>query len=625
MLMISLISIFFLSKALSTGERRWWIGFAVGLAINIHNHVFTVFLAAALAVFIIALALRDRYSYSGWHKFQVKNIGIACSLTLVLILPIPILIWTSNNTTDSLSILLATNNWPTSFPPLSLKQPTDVLAPFIQMSYTFSPTRYPGWQTYGFIGLFLIGTIVGFKRPTFRWSTILLVLIIFLSPFLMTLATTLLGPWFYALRRYFLFVMPPYLILASLGMLWLADFLAKVLSIGFKSSPLNVSYLTILPLLLLPVIFPILRVVEGTVVDQDSSPHAIGRYLHTHADENDIILCVPDTDWRISSGREHCSLNLNLFRSLAPNTYYLDRIANYETLQNFLKPEMTCRNEYVHLPHPDFTIDCTSGPMPNHAPHIWLILWRSRDVTTEAALAAPLHPLLKRRFEATDIIYVENRSGLAATLIEAGEIALQESKTPLRKFENYVSLATIYLATGHNDRAFNTLDEAAFVSRWPEAIEQLAILQAQLSFIPVPDEPEVSANVIWNDQIALIGTDQNLKSIEPTPGNTIQISFHWQLLRPATANYRFWLHLVDAQGTTVASFDYEPFDGQRPLTDWIPHNTVRETRTFNLPPNLSPGTYALVIGIYSPDTLERLPITGRAEGSAWVLAEWELQ
>lgn len=42
MLMLSLITLYCFRRAIETGQRYWWVGFAISLAINIHNHSFTI-------------------------------------------------------------------------------------------------------------------------------------------------------------------------------------------------------------------------------------------------------------------------------------------------------------------------------------------------------------------------------------------------------------------------------------------------------------------------------------------------------------------------------------------------------------------------------------------------------
>jgi len=621
MVMLSLLAIYCFSKAMRSEKQWWWVGFAVVAAINIYNHIFSFFLVAALFIFIVGWALRERRHLVSRHKSQLKNFVIAGGILFFLLLPIPVVILTSRNTVDGLSVLLANHQWPTSFPPLSVSQPANIIAPLVQMSYTFSPTRYPGWQTFLFLGFFFTGIIIGIKYTPFRWGTILLFAILFLPPFLMTIATTILGHWFYALRRFFLFIMPAYLVLSSLGIIFWVDFITQVLS---RQRFLPARYIRpiLMSSLIFLIIFPVIP--YATYREHPPDPYAVARYVHAQAQPGDIVLCVPDEDWRVTARGANCSFIFKLYPELTDQVYFLDVLASYETLQRFLDSESDCRNHYVHMPRPRFQLDCTPVSKPSNPRGIWLILWRSRSTVVEAVQADSPNSLTQEMFDSTEVIYLENKTGLTNTLIDAGQIALSESKTPLRKFENYVSLANIYAAAENIEKTVSTLNEAAFVSRWPQAVERLTELQMQLSFLRIPFEPKEKVQVVWNNEIALVGIDQDLTNFQPTSGSTILISFYWELLQEVDTDYQVFLHLLDDQGSAQAIFDFQPFDGRRPFSDWPAEKTIRETRVFELPVDLSPGNYSLVVGLYKPGSLERLSIGSNLEQDGWTLTEWRV-
>jgi hypothetical protein len=129
-------------------------------------------------------------------------------------------------------------------------------------------------------------------------------------------------------------------------------------------------------------------------------------------------------------------------------------------------------------------------------------------------------------------------------------------------------------------------------------------------------------NIVWNNQIVLLGLDQNLQNIQHSPGTTIQLNLYWQILQPVTQNYNILLQLFDNQDNPVAFFDYQLFDGGRSWPDLIPQQTIRDTRMIILPSDLPAGRYTLGIGLYRVDTLEQLPIND-AQEPILRLAEWE--
>lgn len=91
------------------------------------------------------------------------------------------------------------------------------------------------------------------------------------------------------------------------------------------------------------------------------------------------------------------------------------------------------------------------------------------------------------------------------------------------------------------------------------------------------------------------------------PGRLLPVSLYWQALAPMDVRYRAFVHLVRADGATVAQHDDDP--GCRLITlDMRPG--MLSTRQFRLPIDLQtpPGEYRVVVGLYHPDTFERLPI-----------------
>ncbi|MDX1522341.1 MAG: hypothetical protein R3264_11995, partial [Anaerolineae bacterium] len=407
--------------------------------------------------------------------------------------------------------------------------------------------------------------------------------------------------------------------LAGLGTVCMANLIANRLPVRNKPGIFGV---VLVMVTLLPA-HPHLQHIIASATGSTEAVYNVGRFLQNKVQANDIIICVPDKDWRILTGREDCALSLMIYPQLAPRVYTLDQLAEFQTVQQFMTTEAGCQNQYIHLPHPNFEIACSPPTDTQPLPNVWLVLWRSREETIKTVRADPSPPQLVQRINATDIVFIEQRDSVASTLRQVGQIAVAESKTPLRKFENYLSLAAINLAAGDIDQALATIDEAAFVSHWPAAVSELATLQARLSLVPLPYQPAITMNVNWGNNIMLVGIDQDLTQVDLAANKVIQISSYWQTLRPVTADYKIFLHLLDQNNNPVLTFDYQPFDNQRPIAEWPINQTIRETRTLTLPDDtLPPGTYRLVTGIYEAATLENLPIVNQPNSEAWVLAEW---
>jgi hypothetical protein len=67
--------------------------------------------------------------------------------------------------------------------------------------------------------------------------------------------------------------------------------------------------------------------------------------------------------------------------------------------------------------------------------------------------------------------------------------------------------------------------------------------------------------------------------------------------------------LLDSAGNVAAQVDAVPLDGARPMTSWLPGEYLSDSYTLALPTGLAAGVYRLEVGLYRPETGERLPVT----------------
>jgi hypothetical protein len=94
----------------------------------------------------------------------------------------------------------------------------------------------------------------------------------------------------------------------------------------------------------------------------------------------------------------------------------------------------------------------------------------------------------------------------------------------------------------------------------------------------------------------------------------LTLTLHWQALQVLPADYKVFVHLVDAQGAAVTQDDAFPREGRYPTWAWQPGDIVPDAHRLELPPapDLPQGPYRLLVGMYHPDTGERLPVRGMA-------------
>jgi hypothetical protein len=99
------------------------------------------------------------------------------------------------------------------------------------------------------------------------------------------------------------------------------------------------------------------------------------------------------------------------------------------------------------------------------------------------------------------------------------------------------------------------------------------------------------------------------------PGDVVPLTAFWQARQAIGAEYQVFVHLLDAEGRLVAQNDGPPVGGARPTSGWTAGEAVTDRRGLLLPEGLAAGTYRLRIGLYRPDSGERLTAWDR-EGAA---------
>ena len=121
-------------------------------------------------------------------------------------------------------------------------------------------------------------------------------------------------------------------------------------------------------------------------------------------------------------------------------------------------------------------------------------------------------------------------------------------------------------------------------------------------------QPQVSTevNAVFGDQIRLIGYD-----MEQTEAH-LNLTLFWQAMRRMGRDYKVFVHLSSLDdGAIVAQHDGMPRDWTYLTSWWEKDEIVTDTITLDVS-GLSAGHYEVAVGLYNPDTLERLPVVDQA-------------
>lgn len=88
----------------------------------------------------------------------------------------------------------------------------------------------------------------------------------------------------------------------------------------------------------------------------------------------------------------------------------------------------------------------------------------------------------------------------------------------------------------------------------------------------------------------------------------LSLTLAWRADAETAVSYRVFVHLVDESGQILAQSDGEPAAWTRPTTSWLPGEIVLDTHDLDLT-DVPAGTYALNIGLYDPQSGDRVPLT----------------
>jgi hypothetical protein len=131
-------------------------------------------------------------------------------------------------------------------------------------------------------------------------------------------------------------------------------------------------------------------------------------------------------------------------------------------------------------------------------------------------------------------------------------------------------------------------------------------------------------DINFGNQLNLIGFDPPASGAQPTPADQpLTFTLYWKLYEPVTRNYSIAAHMWDEHGQLVGQADSQNPGGGL-LTRWLPGGYTRDTHSLHLYPGVPPGTYRLMVGVYSAGgpNLDILDAGGNPQGTLYEVAQF---
>lgn len=135
-------------------------------------------------------------------------------------------------------------------------------------------------------------------------------------------------------------------------------------------------------------------------------------------------------------------------------------------------------------------------------------------------------------------------------------------------------------------------------------VEIIEMIAAERHF--AAPEMERELGVTFGGEVLLLGYDLAREDEE------LRLELYWQALRQMETDYKIFVHLFDpTTETIVTQWDAMPREGRYPTSRWAEGEVVGDSIILSLA-EVPPGHYWVAVGIYDPETVDRLPAVDAA-------------
>jgi 4-amino-4-deoxy-L-arabinose transferase-like glycosyltransferase len=137
--------------------------------------------------------------------------------------------------------------------------------------------------------------------------------------------------------------------------------------------------------------------------------------------------------------------------------------------------------------------------------------------------------------------------------------------------------------------------------------------------VMAPPDVDVEVEALIGDVARLVGYRLDLD--DAVRGGEVRVTLIWQAVQPSPRPLKVFTHLYGLQNTVhvYAQHDGEPVGGQLPTTIWFDGEYIEDVHIIPVDAAVPPGQYRLGVGMYEPETLQRLSVTANGQTSDFLI------
>ncbi len=135
-----------------------------------------------------------------------------------------------------------------------------------------------------------------------------------------------------------------------------------------------------------------------------------------------------------------------------------------------------------------------------------------------------------------------------------------------------------------------------------------------ITLLPAVDAGDASqlSFVDFGGELALVGYEFDNRVV--APGGRFYLTLWWQALTPPKADYKTFVHVVAPPESVWGQKDQAPLDDTAATSTWAAGQRFEDPTSVYIPAETPPGVYFVEIGVYDPDTNERLKVNFSDKG-----------